>query len=101
MITDLTKPHYVYIERGSLGELISTKLGERFQPSEHSIEFADKIYVPGSGSTSPRSWLIKFHAILGIIAWIFLGSIGILVARYYKPMWPNHAVYSVRLWFMV
>ena len=40
-------------------------------------------------------------AILGIIAWIFLGSIGILVARYYKPLWPNHVVYSFRVWFSV
>lgn len=98
MITDLSKPHYIYIERGSIGELINTKLGERFQPSESSIEFADKIYVSNT-STSARSWLIKVHAILGIIAWIFLGSIGILLARYFKPLWPNRVVYSFRVWF--
>jgi len=98
LITDLTKPHFIYIERGSLGELIGAKLGERFQPSEYSIDFANSIYVPNTAA-SPRSWLIKVHAILGIIAWILLGSIGILLARYYKPLWPNHAVYSFRVWF--
>lgn len=60
LITDLTKPHYIYIERGSLGELISTKLGERFQPSEYSIEFANSIFVQNT-AVSPRSWLVKVH----------------------------------------
>ena len=41
------------------------------------------------------------QAIFGIIAWIFLGSIGILLARYYKPLWPNHVLHSFRVWFSV
>lgn len=96
MITDLTKPHYIYVERGSKGELINEKLNTKFQASEAKINFATSIHVP---STSNRSWLVKIHAILGIIAWIFLGSIGILLARYYKPLWPNHVMYSFRVWF--
>ena len=36
-----------------------------------------------------------------IIAWIFLSSLGILIARYYKPLWPNHALFKLRVWFSV
>lgn len=96
MITDLGKPHYLYVERGSPGELINEKLTKNFQSSEAQINFATSVFVP---TTSTRSWLVKVHAILGIIAWIFLGSIGILLARYYKPLWPNHIMYSFRVWF--
>jgi len=78
------------------GELINEKLNSKFQASEAMINFATNIHVP---STSHRSWLVKVHAILGIVAWIFLGSIGILIARYYKPLWPNHVMYSFRVWF--
>lgn len=94
-VTDLAKPHYVYIERGAPGEAITDKLNQRFQPSDTRIDFANNVYAP----VSARSWLVKIHAILGIIAWIFLGSIGILLARYYKPLWPNHVLYSFRVWF--
>lgn len=96
MITDLNKPHFIYVERGSPGELINEKITSNFQSSESQINFATNIHVP---STSNRTWLVKIHAILGIIAWIFLGSIGILLARYYKPLWPNQIVYSFRVWF--
>jgi hypothetical protein len=97
LVTDLSIPHYVYIERGQPGEIPGESLGKRFQASENKIDFASNVYVP----TSSRSWLVKVHAILGIIAWILLGSIGILMARYYKPLWPNRAVHSLRVWFTV
>jgi hypothetical protein len=96
-IADLTKSHYVYVERGAPGEVIVEKLNQRFQPSESKIEFANGVYAP----VSTRSWLVKVHAILGIIAWVFLSSIGILLARYYKALWPNHVLYSYRVWFSV
>lgn len=96
MVTDLNKPHYIYVERGQTGELINEKMTNNFQSSENQIEFAANIHVV---STSSRTWLIKLHAVLGVIAWIFLGSIGILLARYYKPLWPNQVIYNFRVWF--
>ena len=59
--------HFLFIEINKclkfltkIGEFITSKLGERFQPSEHSIEFGNSIYVPNATS-SPRSWLVKVH----------------------------------------
>lgn len=48
-----------------------------------------------------KNYQFLIQAILGVIAWIFLGSIGILLARYYKPLWPNHVLNSFRVWFSV
>jgi len=94
-VTDLAQPHFIYIERGAPGEVVGEKINRAFQPSDARIEFANTIHAP----LSHRSWLVKVHAILGIIAWIFLASLGILLARYYKPMWPNHVLYHYRVWF--
>jgi hypothetical protein len=92
---DFSKSQYVYVERGGADEAIGEKIQNGFYPSDTKVEFPNSVYVP----RSQRSWLIKVHAILAIIAWIFLGSIGILMARYYKPLWPNHVMYSFRVWF--
>jgi hypothetical protein len=40
-------------------------------------------------------------AILGLIAWVLLSSLGILIARYFKPMWSNYSLNSYRAWFSV
>ena len=56
-VTDMTKPHYIYVERGAPGESASEKLGSKFQASDSKIEFAKSVYVP----TSSRSWLVKLH----------------------------------------
>lgn len=58
-VSDLAKPHYVYVERGAPGELIVDKLNRLFQPSESQVEFGSNIYV----ATSSRSWLVKVHGI--------------------------------------
>jgi hypothetical protein len=96
-ISDLSHPLYIHIERGAPGEMIPDKLNRMFQPSESRVEFTNTVYAPSSS----RSWLVKVHAILGLIAWIFLASIGILIARYYKPLWPSHVLYHYRVWFSV
>ena len=36
-VSDLSKPHYVYVERGAPGELIVDKLNRLFQPSESQV----------------------------------------------------------------
>lgn len=65
--------------------------------SENSIEF----YTINKAPTK-TSWLVKFHAVIMISAWILLASLGILIARYYRTMWPNHVLFNrVRVWFSV
>ncbi|KAH3696907.1 putative ferric-chelate reductase 1 [Dreissena polymorpha] len=43
----------------------------------------------------------KIHGCLMIFAWVFCASIGIFLARFYKPMWPNISFFRERVWFVV
>jgi hypothetical protein len=36
-----------------------------------------------------------------ILAWVFFASIGLLMTKYYKPMWPNSRMFDQRYWFVV
>lgn len=56
-VTDLSQPHFIYIERGAPGEVVGEKLNRGFQPSDSRIEFANRIHAP----VSHRSWLVKVH----------------------------------------
>ncbi|XP_040215896.1 ferric-chelate reductase 1 [Rana temporaria] len=51
------------------------------------------------GSRSPI--LIKFHGAMMFLAWMTTVSIGVLVARFFKPIWPTSTVFGVKIWFQV
>lgn len=44
---------------------------------------------------------VYFSGILMILAWCFFGTVGLLMTKYYKPMWPNKRFYGHRYWFIV
>uniref|UniRef100_A0A0B7BD10 Cytochrome b561 domain-containing protein n=1 Tax=Arion vulgaris TaxID=1028688 RepID=A0A0B7BD10_9EUPU len=47
-----------------------------------------------------RYSLAKAHGCLMILAWIFFASIGLLLTKYYKPMWPNNRMFDHKYWFL-
>uniref|UniRef100_A0A8C3TV41 Ferric chelate reductase 1 n=1 Tax=Catharus ustulatus TaxID=91951 RepID=A0A8C3TV41_CATUS len=51
------------------------------------------------GSRAPR--LIKAHGALMFIAWITTVSIGVIVARFFKPVWSHSFLLGKELWFQV
>ncbi|XP_066548702.1 putative ferric-chelate reductase 1 isoform X2 [Amia ocellicauda] len=51
------------------------------------------------GSRSPL--IIKTHGTLMLIAWITTVSIGVIIARFYKPMWPGSTLFGEKIWFQV
>lgn len=51
------------------------------------------------GSRAPR--LIKAHGALMFIAWITTVSIGVIVARFFKPVWSHSFLFGKELWFQV
>ncbi|XP_068098189.1 putative ferric-chelate reductase 1 [Hyperolius riggenbachi] len=51
------------------------------------------------GSRSPL--LIKFHGALMFVAWMTTVSIGVLVARFFKPVWPSSRLCGEKIWFQV
>ncbi|XP_041360085.1 putative ferric-chelate reductase 1 [Gigantopelta aegis] len=75
----------------------------------HGLEVRDfplvspgKISLQRNADVSGRASypLVKAHACLMIMAWIFCASIGLLLTKYYKPMWPNKRFYDTRYWFL-
>ncbi|CAF3082951.1 unnamed protein product [Rotaria sp. Silwood2] len=51
----------------------------------------------GSDSTG----LMKAHGIIMAFTWIVLVSTGILIARYFKPLWPNKKICNKAVWFAI
>ncbi|XP_038068646.1 putative ferric-chelate reductase 1 isoform X2 [Patiria miniata] len=45
--------------------------------------------------------LPKAHASLMVIAWVGFASIGITMARFFKPMWPNSKLCGTKVWFTI
>ncbi|XP_021363148.1 putative ferric-chelate reductase 1 [Mizuhopecten yessoensis] len=64
-------------------------------PSRVDFQSVDVI-----GETA-RYPLIKIHAILMIIAWILCTGVGIVAARYYKPVWTTTNIMGQRIWFQI
>ncbi|XP_028666963.1 putative ferric-chelate reductase 1 [Erpetoichthys calabaricus] len=52
-----------------------------------------------SGSRSPL--LIKLHGAFMLIAWITTVSIGVIIARFFKPVWPESRILGEKVWFQV
>lgn len=42
--------------------------------------------------------LAKAHGCIMILAWILCSSVAIIMARYYKDMWPNSGLLGGRVW---
>ncbi|KAF7493287.1 Putative ferric-chelate reductase 1 -like protein [Sarcoptes scabiei] len=57
--------------------------------------------MTGPISAYSKMFLVKFHAAFMIIAWVGFVSIGIMTARYLKPLWISHSLFGVRIWFAV
>ncbi|XP_059169378.1 putative ferric-chelate reductase 1 [Physella acuta] len=52
------------------------------------------------GKVEEESALIKAHGSLMVGAWVFFASVGIVAARYYKPVW-KYSLCSQKAWFLI
>ncbi|KAK3091386.1 hypothetical protein FSP39_019478 [Pinctada imbricata] len=48
-----------------------------------------------------RHPLVKVHASLMVIAWIFCSGVGIMLSKFYKPVWANRTILGLKVWFQV
>lgn len=55
---------------------------------------------PGVVTGAPISPLMLTHGALMIVAWIGLTSIGVVFARYFKPMWAGRQVLGKVYWLL-
>uniref|UniRef100_A0A8C3A9G5 Ferric-chelate reductase 1a n=1 Tax=Cyclopterus lumpus TaxID=8103 RepID=A0A8C3A9G5_CYCLU len=51
------------------------------------------------GSRGPI--IMKMHGALMLLAWMLTGSVGTVIASFYKPDWPNQTLLGQKVWFQV
>ncbi|XP_063409493.1 putative ferric-chelate reductase 1 homolog [Mytilus trossulus] len=77
--------------------------------SRVSIHIENPVVTPGKvdfqsfaviGDTAKHP-LVKVHACLMIIAWIFCTGIAIIAARHYKPVWSKSSWFNQKIWFQI
>ncbi|CAL1531835.1 unnamed protein product [Lymnaea stagnalis] len=71
--------------------------GEDYYISELAVTVYSLVDMAPIAMAEP---LVKAHGCLMVAAWIFLASIGIIMARHYKPVWTE-TMCSQKVWFQV
>lgn len=63
--------------------------------STGAVKLTDRVDL----TYTARYPLVKAHGILMIIGWMMCASTALILAKYYKPMWPNNRICGVKVWF--
>lgn len=97
-IYSLTKKYFLLLGNGPI-------LGGT--PSQHeqipakSQSRVDFLVNENVGSDEPSMTLYKLHGSLMILSWMFLSSVAIITARYFKSEWKDMMPCGVKVWFAV
>ncbi|XP_046346278.2 putative ferric-chelate reductase 1 isoform X2 [Haliotis rufescens] len=60
------------------------------------------LQATGSASSTKLKYpLVQAHGCLMSIAWLFCASIGLVIARHFKPMWPDKNIRGLKVWFQI
>ncbi|CAD5122750.1 DgyrCDS11159 [Dimorphilus gyrociliatus] len=100
-IFNLDESYYLLLARGSVKN--GKKLMHFLRPGVEPLVSTKKVDLDSHPNLSGKARypLVKLHGCLMLIAWMILSSMGILMARYYKPIWPNKRSCNERIWFCV
>ncbi|KAG7336059.1 hypothetical protein KOW79_000752 [Hemibagrus wyckioides] len=93
---DLDQMYYLFMAHGR------AENGRTHRHDRQPLISSKQVVITGppedlSGSRS--SLLIKFHAAFMLIGWMMTVSTGVIIARYFKPDWPETTVCGQRVWF--
>lgn len=95
------KPYHILMARGPAwrGKILRHGMEVGHLPAASP----DPVNLPGFDDITGRAryHLVKAHACLMLIAWIFFAPIGLLWVKYYTEMWPNRRFFGERYWFSV
>jgi hypothetical protein len=91
-----TQMHYIQVAGGPV--VLPNHVGAHLTFRHMSDTMVD-LANPGKVRGARLSPLLLTHGSLMIVAWIGLTSIGIVMAKYFKPMWPNKKIMGKDLWF--
>ncbi|CAH8668537.1 DOMON domain-containing protein frrs1L [Schistosoma haematobium] len=102
-LMDLTSPnaYHLIVTRGV--ERKKDGFGRPFaggeSVSQRPVVITSPIYGSMTGIIGRGSAIAKTHGCLMVLAWVLCASIGIILARYYKDVWPNSGLLGERVWF--
>lgn len=96
---NLDTSYYIFLADGEVGEG-----GLIYKHGRQPLVTKGLYNVTGlpqdiGGSRAPR--LIKAHGALMFVAWITTVSVGVIVARFFKPVWSHSFLLGKELWFQV
>lgn len=95
---DLDRQYYIFLADGKAVN------GRIHKHDQQPLITQGKVNLQGSpkelkGSRSPG--YIKAHGSLMFIAWITTANIGVIVARFFKSVWPTTTMFGQKIWFQV
>ncbi|XP_066298530.1 putative ferric-chelate reductase 1 isoform X1 [Branchiostoma lanceolatum] len=94
---DLNDDFYVLMSKGSTsGNALSYHATNRVV-SSGKVDFQSNTQVTGAGSPD----IVKAHGSLMMIAWICTASVGVLMARFFKHLWPDSQLCKEKVWFAI
>lgn len=79
------------------------KLRHALEPNKYPYVSTQKVAVGDriDITHTARYALVKAHGCLMLIAWMMCASTALILAKYYKAMWPNDSLCGERVWFAV
>uniref|UniRef100_A0A914YHW5 ascorbate ferrireductase (transmembrane) n=1 Tax=Panagrolaimus superbus TaxID=310955 RepID=A0A914YHW5_9BILA len=66
---------------------------------QNQQQFQPPPNLPVGLTAKKQSDLLKVHAILMIIAWVFFLPIGVMFGTFFKYHWPNTYIFRKNIWF--
>ncbi|XP_018535155.2 LOW QUALITY PROTEIN: putative ferric-chelate reductase 1 [Lates calcarifer] len=95
---DLDQEYFLFLANGR------ALYGEIWKHSHQPLVSTHRKRITGppevlTGSRGPT--IMKMHGALMLLAWMLTGSVGTIVASFYKSEWPNQILLGQKVWFQV
>ncbi|XP_049736234.1 ferric-chelate reductase 1 [Elephas maximus indicus] len=95
---DLNTSYYIFIADGAADD------GRIYKHAQQPLITYEKYNVvdyPKNIGGSHSLLLLKVHGALMFVAWMTTASIGVLIARFFKPVWSKTFFFGEAAWFQV
>ncbi|KAH9510324.1 hypothetical protein Btru_042775 [Bulinus truncatus] len=95
---DLSKTWYLMLAQGVMVDGVKQEHSSSPGVSAQQIDLSTLVVFH---PVVNHSVFIKAHACLMIFAWLFCASIGTVMARFYKALWPTTKICGRKVWYTV
>lgn len=95
---NLKNPYHLFLAHGETDE------GEI---EKHDVQPMVSVYritplgAPVEVATTRSNNIVKAHGSLMLVSWLSLCSVGVVLARFFKPVWPDTKLLGEKVWFQL